>query len=255
LPLRDIADESHRARGVPLERSFYARPTLLVAAELPGKVLVHDSPDGHSAGVIVEVEAYIGETDPACHAAPGRTPRNLPLYGPPGRAYVYLNYGIHFLFNVVTEDEGSPAAVLVRALEPLRGTDLMRRRRNEAGGRRKPAVHELCRGPGNLACAMGITLGHNREDLCSGSLRIEDHGISVPQVAWSPRIGISVGTEHLWRCYVPGSEAVSGRKSPSSGDADCRSRGIKGRGPSERRCRVSGPRRDAGAGRFSGSSR
>ena len=99
-----------------LPRSFYNRPTLTVAEELLGKVLVHRSPDGTAAGIIVEAEAYIGEDDPACHAAPGPTRRNAPLYGPPGVAYVYLNYGIHYLVNAVTESEGHPSAVLIRAL-------------------------------------------------------------------------------------------------------------------------------------------
>ena len=89
------------------------------ANDLIGKVLVHRTPDGTAAGRIVEVEAYIGEDDPACHAAPGPTERNAPLYGPPGVAYVYLNYGLHYLVNAVTEEEGSPAAVLIRALEPV----------------------------------------------------------------------------------------------------------------------------------------
>src|SRR3954447_10154995 len=107
-----------------LPRAFYARPTLDVARDLIGKVLVHDSPGGTTSGAIVEVEAYIGESDPACHAAPGPTLRNAPLYGPPGFAYVYLNYGIHNLVNAVTEAEGSPAAVLIRALRPLDGEGL-----------------------------------------------------------------------------------------------------------------------------------
>src|SRR6185436_15913667 len=125
-----------------------------------------------TSGVIVEAEAYIGESDPACHAAPGPTRRNEPLYGTPGHAYVYLNYGIHALVNVVTEAHGSPAAVLIRALDPLDGIDVMRRRRARAmKGRRaspKPGAlprHEICRGPGNLTMAMGITLGENRRDL------------------------------------------------------------------------------------------
>src|SRR5215468_10722685 len=112
-----------------LPREFYDRPTLDVARDLLGKVLVHRDRGVTTAGAIVEVEAYIGESDPACHAAPGPTRRNAPLYGPPGFAYVYLNYGIHALVNVVTEGPGSPAAVLIRALEPLDGIEVMRRRR------------------------------------------------------------------------------------------------------------------------------
>jgi DNA-3-methyladenine glycosylase len=162
--------------------------------------------------VIVEVEAYIGEADPACHAAPGPTARNAPLYGPPGIAYVYLNYGIHYLVNAVTEPEGSPAAVLIRALEPFEGEALMRRRRARGTGRSAAGFTSpaLCRGPGNLTRAMGITLRRNRFDLTSGPLRIEDRGIPAPAVQWSRRIGITVGVEQEWRCYAAASLAVSG---------------------------------------------
>src|SRR6185295_869018 len=107
-------------------------------------VLVHRTPEGQAAGVIVETEAYIGESDPACHAAPGPTRRNEPLYGPPGVAYVYLNYGMHYLVNAVTERRGQPAAVLIRALEPLEGIDLMVRRRS--GSRHVGDPSSLCRG-------------------------------------------------------------------------------------------------------------
>ena len=198
-------------------RTFYDRPTLDVARDLLGLVLVHNRRGVHTSGVIVEVEAYIGEADPACHAATGPTRRNRPLYGAPGHAYVYLNYGIHCLVNVVTEAHGSPAAVLIRALDPLDGIAVMRRRRARAmKGRRalpgKNALpqHEICRGPGNLTMAMGITLGENRLDLLGDRLYVADRGIRVGAIAWGPRIGIKVGTETPWRAWVAGNPAVSG---------------------------------------------
>jgi len=197
-----------------LSREFYERPTLDVARALIGKVLVHETAAGLASGVIVEAEAYIGESDPACHAAPGPTARNAPLYGPPGMAYVYLNYGVHYLVNAVTESEGSPAAVLIRALEPLEGEALMRRRRARGTGRtaRDFTAAELCRGPGNLTRALGITLRHNLSDLIASALRIEDRGLGVRDVAWTPRIGINVGVESEWRCVAVGSDALSGMK-------------------------------------------
>ena len=198
-----------------LQRRFYSRPTLAVARDLIGKVLVHNRNGVVTSGVIVEVEAYIGESDPACHAAPGPTNRNAPLYGPPGFSYVYLNYGIHALVNVVTEPEGSPAAVLIRALDPLDGVDTMRRRRaRPMKGRRRRAgalrTHDLCRGPGNVTMAMGITLADNRCDLVGSRLFIEDRGLAVGKVVWGTRIGINVGTEHPWRVHVDRHPAVSG---------------------------------------------
>ena len=198
-----------------LPRDFYARPTLAVARDLIGKVVVHETRSGRVSGVIVETEAYIGESDPACHAAPGPTARNAPLYGPPGIAYVYLNYGIHCLLNAVTEPEGSPAAVLIRALEPLDGEALMRRRRMTGDRRRAGTIGaaDLCRGPGNLTRALGVTLGHNRSDLTTGRLRIEeDPAIAPRDVVWGTRVGISVGLEHAWRCSAAGSPAVSAFK-------------------------------------------
>jgi len=188
---------------------FYDRPTLTVAADLLGKVLVHDRRGVRTSGVIVEVEAYIGESDPACHAAPGPTPRNAPLYGAPGHAYVYLNYGMHYLVNVVTEAHGSPAAILLRALEPLEGLDVMRRRRRREDGA-AVADHDLCCGPGNLTKAMGITLAENRVDLLGDRLFIEDRKIAVGPIHWGPRIGIRVGTDRPWRAWVAGHTAVSG---------------------------------------------
>jgi DNA-3-methyladenine glycosylase len=202
--------------SVTLPRAFYERPTLEVARDLLGKVLVHRVRGVTTSGAIVEVEAYIGESDPACHAAPGPTRRNALMYGQPGVAYVYLNYGIHCLVNVVTEAAGSPAAVLIRALDPLEGLDIMRRRRGRvvkgrrpADGRRLPA-HELCRGPGNLTMAMGITLALNGLDLVEGRLCIEDRGFEPGPIAWGRRIGIRVGTTQPWRGWVKGHQAVSG---------------------------------------------
>jgi DNA-3-methyladenine glycosylase len=207
-----------RARRVILPRRFYNRPTLDVARDLIGKVLVHETRRGLASGIIVEAEAYIGESDPACHAAPGPTSRNAPLYGPPGIAYVYLNYGIHYLVNAVTEAEGWPAAVLIRALEPKEGIALMRRRR-AATGVKRPAefdVHELCRGPGNLTKALGIDLKQNLLDLTSSVLRIEDQKDPARKVTWSRRIGINVGVEQEWRVTAVDSPALSGRRASAN---------------------------------------
>ena len=206
-----------------MTRAFYQRPTLDVLRDIIGKVLVHDVRGRRVSGAIVEAEAYIGESDPACHAAPGLTARNAPLYGPPGRAYVYLNYGLHYLVNAVTEEEGAPAAILIRGLEPLEGLELMRARRarvRRASSQARPplvADADLCRGPGNLTVALGVTLRQNEQDLIAGPLRIEDHGIRPGDLSWTPRIGIRVGTEQPWRCYWTGKASVSGRREVSAG--------------------------------------
>jgi len=194
------------SRPAVLPRAFYSRPTLTVARDLLGKVLVHQTPEGVASGMIVETEAYIGEDDPACHAAPGLTRRNAPLYGPPGAAYVYLNYGIHYLVNAVTEPEGHPAAVLIRALRPLDGIHLMIGRRPGA------ATAHLCRGPGNLTRALGISLAENRFDLSSSRLTIENRGLRVGKVSRGPRIGIRVAVERPWRFWIDGDPAVSGAR-------------------------------------------
>jgi DNA-3-methyladenine glycosylase len=202
---------ARKRRPRRLPRAFYERPTLHVLEDLIGKVLVHDQPGRRTSGVIVEAEAYIGEGDPACHAAPGPTRRNAPLYGPAGVAYVYLNYGIHNLVNAVTESEGFPAAVLIRALDPLEGVELMARRR----GVRQSALElddvraGLLRGPGNLTVGLGINLKHNYTDLTTGVLAVEDHGLAPSALAWSGRIGIRVGTERPWRCSWSRHPAVS----------------------------------------------
>ena len=205
-----------RARSLP--RAFYQRPTLEVARELLGKVVVHRSPTGTTAGAIVEAEAYSGEDDPACHAASGLTPRNAPLYGRAGLAYVYLTYGLHELLNAVTESAGYPSAVLIRALSPLDGVRLMRRRRLRAlrSGASAPEDVALCRGPANLTRALGVTRRENLADLCGGApLAIEDWGIDrdcgvrIDDIRWSGRIGVAAGGDRLWRVSLGGHPAVS----------------------------------------------
>lgn len=192
-----------------LPRTFYGRDTLTVARELLGCRLVHDTPDGRTAGRIVEVEAYHGEDDPACHAAAGLTARTEPMYGPPGHAYVYRIYGMHDCLNAVTRERGEPSAVLIRAIEPVEGIDRMRRRRRASGrGSRPLPDRSLTDGPGKLCQALGVSLEHNRHDLTTSPLRIE-RDREIDEVAWTPRVGISVGTDRLWRCFVPGSSFVS----------------------------------------------
>jgi len=206
---------------MPLPRDFFARPTLEVARDLIGTRVVHEVRGARTSGVIVETEAYIGEDDPACHAAAGLTRRTAPLYGPPGLAYVYLNYGIHFLLNAVTEAEGHPAAVLIRALMPDEGLAAMCRRRQVPLVTVPDAATGLCRGPGNLTKALGISLRHNHLDLCGGSRLWIEAGPGAPgPIAWGPRIGIRVGVDAPWRCYVEGHAAVSGpRPRPASAAA------------------------------------
>ena len=173
-------------KGAALTRDFYARDTELVARDLLGCILECHNDDGVASGRIVETEAYVGEHDLACHAAAGRTRRTEPLYGPAGRSYVYFIYGVHWCFNAVTRDEGLPSAVLVRALEPLDGVDLMRRRR--AAAKRD---HELTNGPGKLCAALGIDARHNALPLDRPPILIrEGSHVSKNRVLITPRIGI-----------------------------------------------------------------
>ncbi|MBA2565195.1 MAG: DNA-3-methyladenine glycosylase [Gemmatimonadetes bacterium] len=190
--------------GRLLPRSFYARDTLEVTRDLLGAVLVHDTEEGRTSGRIVETEAYVGEEDSACHAAAGLTARTGPLYGPPGHAYVYFIYGMHWCFNAVTRPEGLPSAVLVRAVEALEGLDLMRRRRGVRPDR------QLTNGPGKLAAAMGIGAGQNRADLTRGALTIRG-GDAVPDsaVRWGPRVGIRLAAELPFRAWIAGNPYVS----------------------------------------------
>jgi DNA-3-methyladenine glycosylase len=183
-----------------VRRSFYERPVLEVAPDLVGCVVTHDG----SSGVIVETEAY-HESEPACHAYVGVTPRTSTLFGRPGVAYVYRSYGIHALLNAVCEPEGVGAAVLIRALEPLSGLELMRARRGVE------SVRDLCSGPGKLTQALGIELDHNQTDLVHGPIQL---GPRPPawrdvEIAVDERIGITRAAELPWRFTAAGSPYVS----------------------------------------------
>jgi DNA-3-methyladenine glycosylase len=185
----------------PLGRPFYERPAVEVARDLLGKVLAQ----GRTAGRIVEVEAYLGREDPAAHAWHGLTRRTRVLFGPPGHAYVYFVYGMYECLNVVAEPEGSPGCVLIRALEPLAGVSLMRRRR--PGARR---LEDLASGPGKLTIAMGITRRHNGADLTQGLLTIRRvEGEEPFRIDATPRIGIRHSKDWPLRYVLAGSRFLS----------------------------------------------
>ncbi len=183
-----------------MRRAFFERSVHEVARDLIGCELAV----GETAGVIVETEAY-EESDPACHAYIGRTARNEVLFGPPGRAYVYLSYGIHSLLNFVTEGAGSASAVLIRALEPTEGVELMRERRGQK------AIEQLCSGPGKLSEALGVDLSLNGADLLQPPFELSERqgGWSDPAITASPRIGITKAADLPWRYCVKGSRFVS----------------------------------------------
>jgi DNA-3-methyladenine glycosylase len=179
---------------------FYARDVVSVARDLIGCTVTH----GACSGVIVETEAY-HDTEPACHAFVGFTPRTRVLFGPPGRAYVYRSYGIHALLNAVAEPEGTGAAVLIRALEPLEGLDEMRARRG------LERVEDLCSGPGKLTQALGIELHHNDTDLQVGPVVFGPRppAWTDPEIVVGERIGITKAVELPWRFCAAGSRSVS----------------------------------------------
>ncbi|HXG49804.1 MAG TPA: DNA-3-methyladenine glycosylase [candidate division Zixibacteria bacterium] len=192
--------------ALKLRRSFYEQPTIEVARQLLGKYLVRRHPEGTTVGRIVETEAYCGPQDKACHASRGRTPRTEVMFGPAGHAYVYFIYGFHHMLNVVTERTGFPAAVLIRAVEPVEGIALMQRRRKTG------VIRELASGPGKLCDAFAIDRSLNGADLCAGELYIQDAGESPPAVVARPRIGVDYAGEWKhkpWRFLVCGSEFVS----------------------------------------------
>jgi DNA-3-methyladenine glycosylase len=176
---------------------FYARSVHAVARDLIGCVVRH----GETAGRIVETESYHME-EPACHAYVGLTPRTQTLFGPPARAYVYFSYGIHSLLNAVCEDEGIGAAVLIRALEPVDGLDLMRARRGVE------RAQELCSGPGKLTQALGIGLAHNGSSLVDGPIEVLPR-TSEPQIVVGERVGITKAVDLPWRFCDASSAHVS----------------------------------------------
>ncbi len=192
-----------------LPRSFYLKPTLTVARGLLGKCLVKRSGRNVLAGRIVEVEAYLGEKDPASHAYRGKSRRNEVMFRAGGHLYVYFTYGMHYCCNVVTEQEGMGRAVLIRAVEPLAGMVKMKRNRKYEPGKMKE--HNLTNGPAKLCEAFGITAADNGTDLLGEQLFISEEPAltGTMRISATPRIGISVGTEHRWRFTIRGNPWVS----------------------------------------------
>ena len=188
-----------------MRRGFYERPVLEVARDLVGCMVVH----GDTSGVIVETEAY-HDSEPACHAYVGRTPRTETLFGPSGRAYVYRSYGIHALLNAVCEPEGTGAAVLIRALEPVAGVERMRLRRG------LQRLEDLCSGPGKLTQALGIGLELNGSELAGAPIEIR-RAVGAwqrPTLTIAPRVGISRATDLPWRFCASASRFVSRPRPP-----------------------------------------
>ena|ERR1700722_7455418 len=184
-----------------LTRSFYRRPTVEVARDLLGKILVH----GKTAGRIVETEAYLGGDDLAAHSARGITARTRVIFGPPGHAYVYFIYGMYECLNLVAEPAGKPGCVLIRAVEPVTGVEIMQRRR--------PAAHtlrELASGPGRLTLALGITRALNGADVTRGGLTVRAEGDAPPfEIEVTPRIGIRQCADWPLRFVIKGNSFVS----------------------------------------------
>jgi DNA-3-methyladenine glycosylase len=171
-----------------ISRAFFAQPTLTIAPQLLGKLLVRLDGGQRISGYITEVEAYIGEEDQACHARAGRTPRTQVMYGPAGHAYVYFTYGMHWCLNFVTEAQGFPAAVLIRGIEPLEGLEIISTRR-----RHQPAQH-WSDGPGKICQALGINGRFNGVDLCAPETHLfleEGKAIPTENVTNSPRVGLN----------------------------------------------------------------
>jgi DNA-3-methyladenine glycosylase len=189
-----------------IDRSFCQQPTIQVARQLLGKYLIRKHPAGKTVGRIVETEAYVGPHDLACHASRGRTARTEIMFGRAGYAYVYFIYGVYYCLNIVTEEVDHASAVLIRALEPVHGIELMQRRR------RTEETRNLASGPGKLCQAFAIDKALNGADICGGVLYVEDRGEPKPKILATPRIGVDYAgkwKDMPWRFLVRGSEFVS----------------------------------------------
>ena len=199
-----------------LERSFYLRPTLVIAKDLIGKLFVRRLDSELLISRIVEVEAYRGSKDPASHAFKGRTPRNEVMFGNGGHLYVYFTYGMHYCCNVVTEEAGIGHAVLLRGLEPLKGIDIMARNRRRTLLAEWDA-YQVCNGPAKLCDAYAITKLQNGIDLCGNSIWLAEGytEVSRREIQSTARVGISQGVHHKWRFFLRNSPFVSAGR-PSS---------------------------------------
>ena len=189
-----------------IRRPFYQQDTLEVARQLLGKYLVRRHPEGITVGRIVETEAYVGPEDKACHAARGRTARTEVMFGEPGHAYVYFVYGFHHMLNIVTEREGFPAAVLIRAVQPVRGISLMKKRR------RTDELRNLASGPGKLCQAFAIDRTLNGGDMCGSILYLQDGGEPASEIIATSRIGVDYAkewTQKPFRFLIGGNAFVS----------------------------------------------
>ena len=186
-----------------LSRRFYDRATLQVAKELLGKYLVFKRDGNTLSGKIVETEAYIGQSDKASHASRGKTKRNEVMFGPAGHAYIYFTYGMYHCLNFVTEKDNFPAAVLIRALEPKDGIEIMKK------NRKTDVIENLTNGPGKVCMALGLDRKMNGIDLCSDILYVEDRNEKKGKIISTSRVGINAGKDKKWRFYIKDNKFVS----------------------------------------------
>lgn len=191
-------------KAVKLKRSFFNQPTIEIAVDLLGKILICKDGSKKLGGRLVEVEAYIGSDDPACHACRGKTPRNEIMFGKPGFLYVYFTYGNHYMLNIVTEREGFPAAVLLRGFEPLYGINRMMKNRDVV------KLTDIASGPGKIAQAQGITTKQKGLDVTGDRIYLVDDKTPAGEIWCSPRIGIGDnGADKMWRYFIKDNPYVS----------------------------------------------